>query len=87
MILWLNIFAWIGVVAVFATGTSRLLAGKGRDHDAIKFAFTLVALIILAFNFRWVIAPESEFALELLRVGSIVVAGFLIAIVRFYQRA
>lgn len=85
--LWANVAAWIAVLAVTSPGTWRLMRGKGGDHDAIKFSYFAVSVVILAFNIRWIVAPESEFALELLRVFSIALALFLMVIVRFYHSA
>jgi hypothetical protein len=84
--LFVSVAAWLLLFAVTLPGSWRIVTGKGYDHDAIKFAFHLVAWLILAFNMRWIIAPENTVALDVLRGFSAVLALFLCVIVRFYRR-
>jgi len=85
--LWISIAAWFVVWAVTLPGSCRVVFGKGGDHDAVKLSFNFVAVILLSFNLRWLLAPESMFALNVLRLFSAALAVFLIIIVRFYRRA
>ncbi len=87
MLLALSTFLWIGLL--LATGNSffRIMSGKGKDHDTIAFSYVLVALVMLGFGGRWIVAPESVLILEVMRVFSCCLALFLIVVVRFYKRA
>lgn len=87
MMLWFSMTAWTIVFGVTAPGAIRVLIGKGADHDAVKFSFHLFAIIIIAFNLRWVFAPDNMAVLEVLRAFSGVLALYLCAIVRFYRSA
>lgn len=85
MILWLSIIAWFAVFVFTVPATTRLFAGKGSQHDAVKFSYTLFALLILGFNFKWLLIPQSALTLDVLRLLGVVVALFLLAIIRVYR--
>jgi len=85
MILWASIIAWALVAAATLPATARLFTGKGDQHDAVKFSYTLFALMVLGFNFKWLLMPESLVTSDVLRAGGIAVALFLLAIIRVYR--
>jgi len=86
MALIFSVVAWLLVVCVTLPAAFRLTSGKGDDHDATKWAFFLVSLLFLLFNFRWIVAPDSQLALDILRICSIALALYLVAVVRYYNR-
>jgi hypothetical protein len=73
------------VLAFTVPATLRLFAGKGTQHDAVKFSYTLFALMVLGFNFKWLLMPESMLTADVLRGLGIAVALFLLAIIRVYR--
>lgn len=77
---------WIALLAVTATSVIRVISGKGKDHDALAFSYALVALVMIGFSSRWLIAPNSVLFLDVMRIFGCALAGFLIYITRFYKK-
>lgn len=81
----LSIIAWIAVTIVTIPSAWRLVRGRPQDHDAIKFSYFLISVVVLGFSIRWVVAPDEHFFLEVMRLLNTCLALFLLIMVRFYK--
>lgn len=77
---------WIGLILATGKSVLRIVSGHGKDHDAMAFSYALVALVMLGFNLRWLIAPNGMLFLDIMRLFGCALAGFLIYVVRYYKK-
>lgn len=86
MILYASIFMWLLLIVTNTPAAMRLARGKGVGYDPVRWAFWLISALFLLFNVRWIVLPDSMAALNILRICSIILAFYLLVLVRYFKR-
>ncbi len=84
----LNIAAWGLLLAyMLRFGAWAAVRGKSPRHgDPMRLGVAAVALVMLGFFLRRLIAPDSEIAFMSLAALSVLVAGYVARLARVYGR-
>jgi len=56
---WLSLVAWLVPFVSFTPAMTRWTLGRGHRRDPLKSSVWFVALVIMGFNFRWILFPGA----------------------------
>ena len=82
----LNLIAWLWVFAHMAPALWSILRGQARLGDPVRLVCAAFAFLVIGFNARWLLIPESQAVQAALYAISAVVAGFTSWTARSYGR-
>lgn len=82
----LNAIAWTLVFAYMAPALWSILRARARGGDPARLVCAAFAVLVVGFNLRWLLIPESVAVQAALYALSMVVAWFTIATARSYGR-
>jgi hypothetical protein len=83
----LNIVIWLSMMIYMAPGAWSAVTGKAlRRGDPMRLACFATAFVIVGFNGRWLLAPDSEMIWQTLYALSAAVGVYIIRLAHAYGR-
>lgn len=81
-----SIVAWFIVAVALGGSAYRAVTGKTYAYDNFRACFFFVALLMLGFNGRWLVAPNDRSIWVALYALSVLVAFFILRVARAHGR-
>lgn len=77
----LSIVAWALVAGCLGRSAARAIRGRTYAFDNFRAAFFFVALVMIGFNLRWLLAPDDQGTWLALYALSVLAAFYVLKVV------
>lgn len=82
----ISMIAWLVLFANMAPAVWSIITGKPRTGDPVRLVFAAFSVVVVGFNLRWLLIPESIAVQAALHVLSAGTAVYAIITARSYGR-